>query len=150
MRTTTKRLCALLLALVMVIGLLPTLAFAEGETAPVTYMVGNAFFGAQTVALGDAVNLPAAAVAFPYWTFLGWVDQPVETTQLKPGFYQPGASYTVNADSVFYALYKRHENDGGVAYELVRPGSGVTDGVYVITSGTTENMWVMLLSSPPA
>ena len=118
--------------------------FAAKTPAVVTYMAGDTVIGSEGTFLSDDVTLPLVSTEFVDWTFIGWMDHTLGTTMEKPVFYKPGATYTVFADEiVLRALYKHIDGDGSMAYELVEPGKGVMDGVYVITSGTTDAMYVM-------
>jgi len=86
----------------------------------------------RTAYVGDSITLPAHSGTVPAgYTFIGWVEQTVEDTTVKPAVYAAGGAYAVSSNAVLYALYSRFEGTGsGNAFE---PYSGaLTEGDYVI------------------
>ena len=141
---TTKRLCAFLLAVVMVIaggGLLTTHASAITETT-VTFMADGKVIQTKNAYIGNPINVPNAAVDFEGWLFLGWVEQPLASTQQEPTFYAPGVIYDVTTfNPVLYALYKRVDEVSD--FQPVTSTTEITPGVYVISSARDTSMFVM-------
>ncbi|MBQ1411344.1 MAG: InlB B-repeat-containing protein, partial [Oscillospiraceae bacterium] len=119
--------------------------FAAKPTYTVSYMVCGQSMGSQSAKLYDTINLPATVSVNPEgWTFAGWTAQQIlnETTQ-KPEFYEPGAAYTVNANTTLHALFTRREGDAPLSYQLVNAVPADWTGNYVISSGTGSDMVLM-------
>ncbi len=68
---------------------------------------------------GTSVNLTASIPQRTGYTFLGWSKKAGATTAQ----YQPGASYTLNSDTVFYAVWKKNADTYTLTYNA-NGGSG--------------------------
>ena len=81
---------------------------------------------------GDVVTLPKAADVAPY-TFLGWVEEAVDKTTLKPTYYKGGASYTLTHTMDLYPLYTFTEGStGSGAWTLVDSASDIRAGLQIL------------------
>ncbi len=90
---------------------------------------------------GDSVTMPTYTGTAPSgFVFLGWVEQQIANSQVKPAFYGASASYSVTGNKTFYALYAK-SGDGSTgeqAYRLVTDISQLSQGAsVVIAAGTT-------------
>lgn len=80
--------------------------FEKMPTYTVKFQQDIETVSSQTVAEGNCVVLPSYFGDVPNgYTFYGWVDTVVYNTSEKPtNVYFPGAEYTVQEDTTFYAL----------------------------------------------
>ena len=118
--------------------------FAQKTPATVTCMAGSTVVSTEATYVGEDVGLPVESTEFVGWSFIGWMDHPLEETLRKPDFYEPGAVVTVTvADPVFYALYKHVEAGAGICYERETWNNGQMSGRYVISSSKSSDMAVM-------
>ena len=91
---------------------------------------------------GDSVTMPAYTGTAPSgFVFLGWVEQQIANSQVKPAFYGASASYSVTGNKTFYALYAK-SGDGSTgeqAYRLVTNINQLSQGTSVVitAAGTT-------------
>lgn len=95
-----RRIFSILLALVMLVGLLPSLALAEeAQDAAVTLMFNGAVYDTLTVKAGEQVTLPAFQSGEPPYHLVAW------TTQEDGGgtYYEDCASIAVSEDLTLYA-----------------------------------------------
>ncbi len=106
--------------------------FAKREQATVQFSQLSTVVGDQTAYVGDSITLPSHSGATPDgYTFVGWSEQTVEETTVKPAIYTAGSAYTVGAGTVLYAVYSRFEGSGNS--NVFAPYSGaLTEGDYVI------------------
>ena len=93
------------------------------------------------------------------WKFLGWTENPVEKTTVRPQFYTPETTYYPRQDGTLYAVYsddiqtpdllQRTDCQSGY-YAIAFPVSSVayagaatsaTIPVREITLATTDNLW---------
>ena len=89
---------------------------------------------------GDDMVLPTVKNAVQSGhSFVGWVATPTGDVETAPKLYGVGDRYTVNQNTVLYALYSRTEGSGSGS-DLFEPYSGtLTEGDYIIvdkSSGT--------------
>ena len=87
-----------------------------------------------------SVSLPYDVNCCPAgWSFYGWRKSELSVTTDWPATYPRGSSYTVEEDTVFYAVYSREEYDG-VHYQLVTEEPEEWAGYYVITAGKDADL----------
>ncbi|MBR6825921.1 MAG: S-layer homology domain-containing protein, partial [Oscillospiraceae bacterium] len=65
---------------------------------------------------GEEITLPDAQ-DYPPYTFVGWVEEEVEKTSVKPNYRKSGSTYIPTADKEFIPLYSWVEDGDG-------PGTG--------------------------
>ena len=78
------------------------------------------------------VTLPTIACDAPY-TFVGWVEEAVEKTTVKPDYYKAGTSYTLTKNAEFYPLYTLSEGETGTGlWTLMETEDLIRVGVKVV------------------
>jgi len=89
---------------------------------------------AQTAYIDDTITLPAHGGAAPDgYTFLGWVEDEVESVETAPTYYKAGSSYTVSAAATLYALYSYTAEGGSGNSNVFELYSGtLTEGDYLV------------------
>ncbi|MBQ9842466.1 MAG: endonuclease [Clostridia bacterium] len=89
---------------------------------------------AQTAYIDDTITLPAHGGAAPDgYTFLGWVEDEVESAETAPTYYKAGSSYTVSAAATLYALYSYTAEGGSGNSNVFELYSGtLTEGDYLV------------------
>ena len=108
--------------------------FAATPTYCVNFLSCGVSVGSQNVAVNGQITLPSVVPETPDdWSFCGWVTQSVEETADEPIYYAPGARYTVQSDSVLYALFTRTQGNSEVGFQLLTAAPDTWEGNYVIT-----------------
>lgn len=109
--------------------------FARKESVTVSFH-GKA--SAVTVYLGESITLPTASHVGDY-EFIGWVEQPVEKTKVKPDYRTPGSSYTAVGNVDFYALYQIVEDGSGTGlWTLVTEESRLRSGAELVLASNAN------------
>lgn len=150
-----KRLLAFLLAVVMVIGMIPTIAAADisvmsilpGTTdrATYTFYVGDDVVDTQIVKAGDTLNEPAAPTGTD--KFLGWVyanGDPVTFGEIT-SIDAEEVKVVAHFDEVQYVLFMDKEANGRVVdCKTLRKGDAVTTSDVTYPVGTEQAVtgWV--------
>ncbi len=118
--------------------------FAARPAGTITYVSSGTVVGTDTAYIGDTVTLPADVTDLTDWSFVGWVTDRVSLTEEKPVYLKPGASFTIDAESVtLFALYRRLEESTGVCYQRVTETPDNWNGNYLISSDATVSMYLM-------
>lgn len=102
----------------------------------------------ETVSPNGTVTLPTAenVPALTGYTFVGWVTAEVADTTTAQTYAAPGAtSDAITAPTTFIALYTHEQATGGTekVYELVTSAPSDWTGSYLITSGTSTDMYLL-------
>lgn len=101
------------------------------ENAVSTYTIsynangGSGAPASQTKTAGTALTLSTVKPTREGYTFQGWATSATATTAA----YQPGASFTTDANTTLYAVWEQNEVTGAkvvISNETVAPGSTVT------------------------
>lgn len=116
-----------------------TLSFAAPcEIAPVSVIAGN------------SVILPDCPAKLNNAKFIGWAEFTVGSTGTAPAYYEAGSRYTVNRDTLLYALYSFRvpgiQGGDGSTAELVTETPSDFSGKYVIG---VSSEGVMMTSDNP-
>ena len=110
--------------------------FTPKTQVSVKFMEDGTQAASETVYSGDTINLPSNQKALETgYSFLGWVSDTITETTVKPTtIYTAGTSYTVTANTTFYALYRRVDGDSGTeeVYQKVTTDPGDWSGTYLI------------------
>lgn len=108
--------------------------FAPRSQKSVKFLQDGDGVDTKTVYSGDEITLPAYSGTLPEGnTFVGWVEQAVEETNVVPQFYNANSKYTVTSDKTFFALYSKTVNDGGSTSNSFEKFSGTfVEGDYLI------------------
>ena len=115
--------------------------FAPMPTYTVSFNSCGVNVGSHSVTVNGQITLPTAVPQTPEgWSFCGWVSQPVAETSAKPSFYAPGARYTVQSDSVLYALFTRSEGNSEVGFQRLTSAPETWVGNYVITNSNATRV----------
>ena len=78
------------------------------------------------------VTLPTIACDEPY-TFVGWVEESVEKTSVKPNYYKAGTGYTLTKNVEFYPLYTISEGGTGTGlWTLAETDAVIRVGTQVV------------------
>ena len=77
------------------------------------------------------------------YSFIGWVDEPVEESEDEPGYYAPGSAYTLKNDTTLYALFKHIQKDGGEVFTRLTDLPDEIEGQYLFTSGYYDENYIM-------
>lgn len=113
-------------------------------TYTVTYRANGSVINTEDVAAASTVTLPATAPAATGYEFIGWMTYTLEETTNEPAYKAPGAvSDPINADTTFYALYRRTEGTTETVFELLTAVPQNVPGTYVISSGATTSDYML-------
>ena len=113
-------------------------------TYTVTYKANGSVINTEDVAAASTVTLPATAPAATGYEFIGWMTFTLEETTNEPAYKAPGAvSDPINADTTFYALYRRTEGTTETVFELLTAVPQNVPGTYVISSGATTSDYML-------
>ncbi|MBQ2517866.1 MAG: InlB B-repeat-containing protein [Clostridia bacterium] len=113
-------------------------------TYTVTYKANGSVINTENVAAASTVTLPATAPAATGYEFIGWMTFTLEETTNEPAYKAPGAvSDPINADTTFYALYRRTEGTTETVFELLTSVPQNVPGTYVISSGATTSDYML-------
>ncbi len=113
-------------------------------TYTVTYRANGSVINTEDVAAASTVTLPATAPAATGYEFIGWMTFTLEETTNEPAYKAPGAvSDPINADTTFYALYRRTEGTTETVFELLTAVPQNVPGTYVISSGATTSDYML-------
>ncbi len=78
------------------------------------------------------VTLPTIECDEPY-TFVGWVEESVEKTSVKPDYYKAGTGYTLTKNVEFYPLYSISEGGTGTGlWTLAETDAVIREGTQVV------------------
>ncbi len=112
--------------------------FAPCKIAPVNVLAGS------------SVTLPTCTADINGHEFVGWAELEVSQTTVRPVYYEAGSRYTVNADTVLFALYSETIHGvgtgGGGNAELVTSSPADWSGKYVIG---VSSKGIMMTSDNP-
>lgn len=107
--------------------------FASLEAATLTYMENGTVTDQESAYQGDVLKLAAPCATPEGMTFLGWSETTVAETEEKPAYLTPGSSYTLQEDTVLYALYSVVDLEGQGQSDLFGAYTGtITEGNYLI------------------
>ena len=102
--------------------------FAENAQYTAAFADGGIIASTQTASA--PITLPTSDSD----GFVGWVTEPVNQTQTKPAaIYTAGSSYTMTADTTFYALYAQQTEGGGDSNSYVLHTGAIEEGDYLLT-----------------
>ena len=117
--------------------------FAAKTPAMIRFMANGAACDEIAGYVGDEILLPESCpTQVPGWSFKGWVNNPIAASEARPVFCKPGARFTPEGDTTFYALYVCVQSDDSdaKAYELVSKPQQDWNGNYLISYGTDGNL----------
>ena len=83
----------------------------------------------ESVPAGGVV-LPKADDQADAWFFIGWTEQPVESTTELPDYYKAGDTYYPEHNTVLHALYSNLQSADQKQY--ITQTEQLTDGIYLI------------------
>ncbi len=88
--------------------------FSNRTPAAVSYVENGKTVKSEALFVGDSIKLPAHSGSVPKgFYFMGWVTESLTPTAVSPtARYAVDSSFTVNADTTFYALYLSITGDG--------------------------------------
>lgn len=122
------------------------LNFAPKVSATVNYIANGVLVNTTSSFLKSDVILPDSTIVpkIEKWNFVGWMTNTLSMTTKKPDYFKSGQNYTVNSvDVTFYALYTHKVISSDAVYELVTKTPEDWNGIYVISSSTNSNMYVI-------
>ncbi len=93
----------------------------------------------MTAYAGEAITLPSSQDVKPY-EFVGWVENPVAKTTVRPAYRSAGSSYVPSANIDFYALYRITEGGTGGSgkWNLVEDSKSLTNGVQLVIASNQK------------
>ena len=103
-----KLIPALILALTLIIGCVLPITAAANDDFTLTFVTPSEIEAPAPVT-GSSTTLPAANAPDGY-TFVGWVEEPIEETDTKPAtVYNAADTYAITKNTTLHALYSMGE-----------------------------------------
>lgn len=103
----------------------------EAATHTVSWNV-NGETSTEEVAEGSTINFPSEPEAINGYTFVGWSESIVTTTDTKPTLVTSANMET--SDKVFYAVFALREVKGDPFWKKITNANDVVEGTYAIIS----------------
>lgn len=108
--------------------------FVQRQQATVSFSQGGVIISQQTAYVGDSITLPQYEGELATATFMGWVEEYVASSTVKPAqIYPAGSSYTVGESCILRALYASTQSGSAASSNVFEPYSGeLTEGDYLV------------------
>ncbi len=115
---------------------------ALGKVYQVEFVVPFGVTDIENAQCGKAgIKLPTAdAPAGEYvYTFVGWVEQNVNNSEIKPSVYTAGSTFNTESNVTLYALYSYAPGGAGTgAWELITDDSALTAGAELVLASNVQ------------
>lgn len=116
--------------------------FEPKSSVTVSFLEDGSVASFRTVYSGDSVTLPDHTGAVPAdYTFVGWAETAVDHTETVPALLKTGSSYTVEDDTLLYAVYSYvGESSGTGIWTLVTDASILSAGDQLVIAYNSKGV----------